>query len=109
MKEKHSHPLEHLYELARIHGLGDSYQLARLTQFLAIQNTELYPKTLLSEIIKRIDLSLFPHDSRFPYDVLASLNLPIYITTNYDRFLEESLSRETGKKPDSDFFRWNMH
>lgn len=109
LKEKH-YPLEELYELVRIYTLDDSsHQLARLAQFLEIENPEedeMYPKTLLSKMIKEIDSSNFPPETRLTYDVLADLDLPLYVTTNYDRFLEEALSKKR-KKPESDFFRWS--
>jgi len=41
-----------------------------------------------------------------PPAVLAVFNLPIYITTNYDHFVEEAL-KSRGKAPISDFCRWN--
>jgi hypothetical protein len=114
LKEKYSPPLEDLYHLARIYTLENSYQLARLTQFLAIEDeggNEVDPKTLLSEMIKEIDSSKFsfPSETRSPYDILADLDLPIYITTNYDHFLEDALARSKRirKQPQSDFFRWS--
>jgi SIR2-like domain/TIR domain len=114
LKEKYSQPLEDLYELARIYTLENSYQLARLTQFLAIEDAEgneIDPKDLLSEMIKEIDSSKFsfPSETRSPYDILEDLDLPIYITTNYDHFLEDALarSRRIRKQPQSDFFRWS--
>ena len=114
LKEKYSPPLEDLYHLARIYTLENSYQLARLTQFLAIEDeggNEVDPKTLLSEMIKEIDSSKFsfPSETRSPYDILADLDLPIYVTTNYDHFLEDALarSRRIRKQPQSDFFRWS--
>jgi hypothetical protein len=109
-KEKHRYPLEDLYELARIYTLEDSYQLARLAEFLEIENAdedEMYPKTMLSEMLKEINSSNFNSESKLPYDVLANLNLPIYMTTNYDRFLEEALSRNGSKEPKSDFCKWS--
>jgi len=42
-----------------------------------------------------------------PLAVLADLNLPIYITTNYDHFIEKALETRGGKHPISDFCRWN--
>jgi hypothetical protein len=108
-KRDHEYPLADLYELARIYALEDSYQLARLAEFLEIENAdehELYPKTMLSDMIKGIDLSSFPPESRLPYEILAGLDLPIYITTNYDRFLEEALFRNK-TRPESDFLKWS--
>jgi SIR2-like domain/TIR domain len=114
LREKYSPPLEDLYQLAKIFTLENSYQLARLTQFLAIEDAEgneIDPKTLLSEMINEIDSSKFSFSSetRSPYDILADLDLPIYLTTNYDHFLEDALARSKRirKQPQSDFFRWS--
>jgi TIR domain/SIR2-like domain len=109
-KEKYRYPLEDLYALARVYTLEDSYQLARLAQFLEIETAdvdEMYPKTMLSEMLKELDLSNFPSQTKSSYDILANLDLPIYITTNHDRFLERALSGSPGKKPESDFCKWS--
>ena len=109
-KEKHRYPLEEIYELAKMSTLEDSYQLARLAEFLEIENVdegEMYPKTMLSEMLKEIDSSNFSAENKLPYDVLSNLDLPIYVTTNYDRFLEDALSRNPRKKPETDFCRWS--
>jgi Caspase domain/SIR2-like domain len=37
---------------------------------------------------------------------VPGLNLPIYITSNYDHFMEAAL-KSRGKRPISDFCRWN--
>jgi hypothetical protein len=110
LKEKHPVPLQDVYELAETYKLEDSYLLARLAQFLVIENPdedEMYPKTLLSKMIKEIDSSKFSPETRSPYDILADLDLPIYLTTNYDHFLEDALARSKRKQSQSDFFRWN--
>jgi hypothetical protein len=95
--EKHNYPLE------------DSYQLSRVAQFLAIENgNDLYPKNVLSRLLKEKeppDFSLEEHRNT-PYAVLADLNLPIYITTNYDHFMEAAL-KSKGKEPVSEFCRWS--
>jgi len=60
LKKRYSPPLEDLYQLARLYTSENSgqLQLARLTQFLAIEDAEgneIDPKTLLSEMINEID------------------------------------------------------
>jgi len=89
--------------------LPDSDQLPRVAQFLAItEGDKNVPKTVLSDDLRKI----IPPDFRLaeyrntPPAVLADLNLPIYITTNYDHFIEESL-KTRGKAPISDFCRWS--
>src|SRR5215469_7658385 len=63
-RKEHRYPLEDLYELAGVYTLEDSYQLARLAQFLEIESAdETYPKNMLSDMLKKIDLVDF--DSQF--------------------------------------------
>jgi hypothetical protein len=109
-REKYRYPLEDLYALARVYTLEDSYQLARLAQFLEIETVdvdEMYPKSMLSEMLKQLDISNFPSQTKMSYDTLANLDLPIYMTTNYDQFLERTLSESPKKKAESDFCKWS--
>jgi hypothetical protein len=89
--------------------LGDSHQLARIAQYLAIkEDNDMYPKNILSRVLKEKrppDFRLEEHRNT-PYAVLADLNLPVYITTNYDHFMETAL-KSKGKDPVSEFCRWN--
>ena len=68
---------------------------------MAIENEdELFPKDILSSELNKIkppDFSL-EENRNTPYAVLADLNLPIYITTNYDYSMEAALESR-GKKP----------
>ena len=74
--------------------LQDSDQLSRVAQFLAIkQEDNMIAKEILSNEFKYIkppDFDLGEYRNT-PHVVLADLNLPIYITTNYDHFIEEAL------------------
>jgi hypothetical protein len=107
-KEEYPFPLEDLSALAKVYALEDSYQLARLAQFLEIEKAdERYPKDMLSKMLKQLISSDFLSQTKSPFDVLSNLDLPIYLTTNYDRFMEESLSKNPRKKPESDFCKWN--
>ncbi len=95
---------------AKDHGypLEDSSQLSRVAQFLALDQNESFPKEeLLREFGNRPppDFSLKDFENT-AYSVLADLNLPIYITTNYDLLMEAALKAK-GKKPVSEFCRWN--
>jgi hypothetical protein len=89
--------------------LPDSDQLPRVAQFLAFEKeNEQVSKNLLSNQLRKIkppDFRLAQYTNT-PPAVLAYLNLPIYITTNYDHFIEEALISR-GKEPISDFCRWN--
>lgn len=89
--------------------LEDSYQLSRVAQFWAIEKAdELYPKKALRREVGSIEPPDFSTDElqNSAYSVLADLNLPIYITTNYDLFMEAALKAK-GKSPVSEFCRWN--
>jgi SIR2-like domain len=63
---------------------------------------------MLGREIKKVQIPNFYLDEyrNTPPAGLADLNLPIYITTNYDYFIEEALKAK-GKQPISDFCRWN--
>ena len=112
-KEKYRYPIEDLYNLSTRYLFEDSNQLARLAQFLEIEkvyNEKLpYPKSVFKEILKEIGSSGFSSQfkDKSPYDILANLDLPIYMTTNYDKFMESALSRDDTKTPLSEFCRWN--
>jgi hypothetical protein len=84
----------------------DSSQLSRVAQFLAIDKGDpMYPKKMLSKMLREIKPPDFKKVNNSPYLTLASLNLPIYITTNYDHILEEALKSQN-KKPTSEVCRW---
>ena len=92
--------------------LQDSYQLSRVAQFLAIRDgSELTPKNLLSRKLEELeekntpDFSLEKHRNT-PHAVLAEFKLPVYITTNYDHFMEFAL-KDKARGPTSEFCRWN--
>jgi hypothetical protein len=89
----------------------DSSQISRVAQFIAIDKGDsMHPKKMLSKMLKEIKPPDFSRDEfkDTPYAVLADLDLPIYITTNYDHFLEEALkSRDKNKNPISEVCRWN--
>lgn len=109
-KEKYRYPLEDLYTLSRANILEEPNQLARLAQFLEIEksfNEKLsYPKSMLKDILEDIGVSSLLKENS-PYDILAKLDLPLYMTTNYDRFMEVALSKDRNKLPQSEFCRWN--
>jgi tetratricopeptide (TPR) repeat protein len=86
----------------------NNLNLERVAQFLGTVHYDLYPKELLSSMLERI----YPPDfaleefSNTTYAVLADLNLPIYLTTNYDKFMESALMSR-GKVPHSEYCKWN--
>jgi hypothetical protein len=63
-------------------------------------------KAPLSELIAAVGEAARAADPAEPHRVLASLGLPLYITTNADTLLEEAL-REAGREPRSALCPWN--
>jgi tetratricopeptide (TPR) repeat protein len=103
--KEYGYPLEE-EGLARV---LEEESLARVAQFLAIERQDKrFPKMLLESSLSKINPPNFSLEQyrNTPYAVLADLNLPIYITTNYDHFMEEIL-RSKGKEVVSEFCRWN--
>jgi hypothetical protein len=67
-----------------------------------------YAHRVLCEEFKEIQSPDFSSEKNGnnPYAVLADLNLPICITTNYNHFMEAALNSKE-KEPVSGFCRWN--
>jgi hypothetical protein len=85
--------------------LDDTNDLARVSQFLAIRrNDAMFPKEELVEEF-RMPAPDFDADDE-PHIALAELPLPVFMTTNYDDFMFEGLTR-VGKDPKRDICRWN--
>ena len=111
---------------------GDKVNLARVAQYMASSLGEDFPRTelvntsmeellrrlpeelrpakkvnTLSELIRASNLqSLIASDPNEVHGVLASLNLPLYLTTNYVSFMTEILASR-GHKPTRELCRWN--
>ena len=66
------------------------------------------PKALLSEELQRIEVPNFnlPQYKDSPYTILAELPFPIYVTTNYDNFMEKAL-KDKSREPVSEFCKWD--
>ncbi len=87
----------------------DSGELARVAQFMAIENgDDMHPKNILRQEFRKRDPPDFSKEQykNTPHAVLADLDLPIYITSNYDGLMESAL-KSRGKVPISEFCRWN--
>jgi hypothetical protein len=91
--------------------LNDYFDLQQVAQYLAItQGNQSVPKSELADILNKMqppDFSLPEYDGT-PYSVLSDLKLPVYITTNYDHFMEAALI-SSGRQPVTDFCRWNEY
>jgi hypothetical protein len=91
--------------------LENTKQLPLISQFLILKEDDQYaPHTLISRTLQELkppDFSIEKNKNTL-YSVLAYLNLSIYFTTNYDHYMESALVSK-GKKPKSDFLRWNKY
>lgn len=86
--------------------LESSSDLARVAQFLAVEFDPMFPK---EELVREfIDGAPHPdyHAAYEPHTVLASLPLPLYLTTNYDDFMHDALVHH-GRMPGRAVCRWN--
>src|SRR6266550_2109269 len=83
----------------------DCFEISRVTQFLSVKFDATDPKDRIVEYLEKLPPPDFgnPQES---HRILASLPLPVYITTNYDDFMEQALKQEN-KDWKRDFCRWN--
>jgi hypothetical protein len=88
--------------------LDDFNVLDRVSQYVAIEHGDMVPKNYIVRWLKRVKpVDFSKEDYKYsPHSILTDLNLPIYITTNYDEFMEASI-RSKGREPDIEFCRWN--
>jgi hypothetical protein len=111
---------------------GDKVNLARVAQYMASSQGEDFPRgelmdTTLKEMLRRLPEELRParkansltelvnavgfqnlvaDDPNEVHRVLAALNLPLYLTTNFVSFMTESLEA-LQHKPTRELCRWN--
>lgn len=85
----------------------DNGDLARVAQYLAVEYDPYFPK---EEMQKHIGTAVTPDytSAGQPHTILADLQLPIYITTNYDSFMMDAL-KQRKKEPRREFCRWNPY
>ncbi len=72
--------------------LSDNYDLIRVAQFLAVKYDRQFPKYAIQERFQGLEPPKFDGEEE-PHGLLADLGLPLYITTNYDHFMFQALSR----------------
>ena len=71
--------------------LSDGSDLARVARFLNVQYLDAeYASSKYVEELSKVSVPKYENPNE-PYTVLAKLPLPIYITTNYDDFMEQAL------------------
>jgi hypothetical protein len=88
--------------------LDDYNELERVAQFVAMEHGDMVPKSFIIRLFKKLQHPDFCKEGykNTPHAVLADLNLPMYITTNYDKHMEQAL-KSRGRNVDSEFCRWN--
>lgn len=71
--------------------LPDVTDLAKVVEFLSIRQTDrVWPKLTIAAFINRCPVPDFEDPSE-PHRLLADLELPLYLTTNYDDFMAAAL------------------
>jgi hypothetical protein len=85
--------------------LPERGDLAQVAQYMAITRDDPFPKERVSELCRKIHPAeaLRRGDS---YDIISSLDLPMYITTNYDDLLMHAL-QNNGKTPQALLCPWH--
>ena len=72
---------------------------------MAIDRYPMFPKHVIAQEFKNKDQPDFSREDS-PHGILADLNLPIYITTNYDNFMFDALKTRQ-KDPERELCRWS--
>ena len=89
----------------------DRSDLLRVAQFIAVKSDPRSAKSLVVDRLKKAGLPKFANPPDFtapddPHGLFASLNLPVYLTTNYDDFMFRAL-RAAERDPRQELCRWH--
>lgn len=87
--------------------LPDNGDLARVAQYLSVEYDPYFPKEELQKQLETAQALDF-EDPKQPHAILADLQLPIYITTNYDNFMFDALTHRK-RDPRFELCRWNPY
>jgi len=79
--------------------------LMQVGQYMATLLDGSAPKGLVAEVLRKLGEPDFD-DVLQPHRVLASLPIPIYLTTNYDDFMERAIRKEN-RTPLVEICKWN--
>lgn len=86
--------------------LEDSHDLAKVSQYMAIMcGPEKDPKKMMAELTRAATPPNVTQDDEL-HAVLASLPLPLYVTTNYEDYMEQAL-RHRKRTPRPELCRWS--
>ncbi len=87
--------------------LDDPSNLISVSQYLALEQDRMYPKELIVNMFKDVKPPDYTDPSE-PHGLLATLPLPIYVTTNYDNFMTRALLVQH-KDARQELCRWNKY
>ncbi len=118
--EEHGYPFSNKDELTQVaqylaSNQGPDFPRYELVDSLLHGFSERLPEDLrpqgrfdlLTELIDKVDWrELSADDPNEVHNVLASLDLPLYLTTNFDGFLTKALEAQ-GKRPTREICPWN--
>lgn len=76
--------------------------LIRVAQYLSVRFGPMFPK---GHMIAECDVPRPVFQTNSIYDVLSDLDLPIFVTTNYDSLMTYALESK-GKQPEREICRW---
>ncbi len=79
--------------------------LMEVAQYAATLADPSAPKRFVRKLFEQIEDPLFGHANQ-PHTILASLPIRVYLTTNYDLFMEKALEKRK-RTPRSEICRWN--
>ena len=87
--------------------MEDRSNLIAVSQFLALKYSDsVFPKDLIVEKFEGLGAPDFT-DREEPHRVLARMNLPVYVTTNYDDFMAKALA-DNHRQPNRIMCQWNQ-
>lgn len=111
-EDLHSATVPHYIKTARKWADESNYPIAgaeedisKVSQFLSVYHDAMWPKEQLIKEIQPIKPPDFTMPDE-PHAVLADLPLPIYITTNYNDYMNLAL-KSRNKDPKRELCRWN--
>lgn len=87
--------------------LKDKYDLSRVSQYLAIQRYDMFPKDQIRRSFQDKPHPDYSQKNEI-HGVLADLQLPIYITTNYDNFMVKAIESRN-RLVKREYCRWNNY
>jgi len=93
---------EHAYPL------NDPDNMARVAQFLAVRRDPAFPADEVARRLAQLKTQPDFDDPDEPHNFLASLPLPLYVTTNYDNFMVQAL-RSRSRNANQELCRWNRY